>query len=706
MADRTTIDFETRSAVKLKVRGVAIYAMHESTVALCLAYRTPAGLKQWIWDGSDKPEMPHDLRRLVEDGFEFHAFNAAFERYVWEHVCVNKWGWSPVPLSRWRCTLAIAANANQPQSLEKLSSRLQLKQKKMKEGKTLIAQLTEPLNYAKAKKVGLVVPKGELQFYPWSETDNFCRQFLDYNKVDVIAEEEADAKLPEWNPAEIAVWQMDRRINERGFHIDKRLCEGAARIHKVAIAKANQMLAELTGGKVTKCTQVQRIKKWLIEEKRANLEAGKNGKPTLNEQSVNRWLSSNSVTHPEAATVLRLRLHSNSNTVTKYASALNRVGAGDRVRESVRYYGAATGRWTGSGFHPHNFKREAAPAEVWFDLVAHGDYDLLEAMSDTPGVEGVISVLKKCVRGIITAPRGRKLITSDFAGIEARVLHWLCGNEKMLKLFREDQDIYIAAACDIYDRQPADIATWNGKKWKIQKEHNEKRQVGKQAQLGLGYGMGGPKFVANMLNKENLVITEEFATKTVQAWRAANQKVVQLWADVNNAARHAAENPKTNGAPTRLVRGKLVFEFHPRNYLTIRLPSGRKLFYYKPRIRKVEGYRELYYVDGSKETGKGVNTEDEKAKLEPGEIKTYGGKLVENIVQAISRDLLVNSLQIIERAGLEPIFHVHDESVTEVEDARADEGLKVVHKAMETVPNWAIGLPLMAETKMTQRYEK
>ena len=455
--NHTTIDFETRSCIKLKKRGVAIYAMDESTHALCLAYRTPEGLQQWVWDGSDKPVMPDDLRALIEAGMEFHAFNAPFEKYIWQYVLVEKYGWLPMPDSAWRCTLAMAANANQPQGLDKLGERLKLPQRKLKEGKSLIPLLTEPLKVKKKAQTAQPI------FHEWSLDDPQCQQFLEYNKQDVVVEENADKVLPIWNPTEIKVWQMDRRINERGFYIDWELCKQAARIHAVAIQKANAIISDMTEGAVTACTQVARIKKWI------NIVRGVNFGDTLNETFVTRWLEQNPAADSGVLKILRLRLASNSNTATKYASALTRVCRDSRVRESVRYYGAATGRWTGSGFHPHNFKREAAPDEFWFDLIKYGDYDVLEGMCDPPDVEGVVDLLKQCVRGIITAPIGQSLITSDFAGIEARVLHWLCGNERMLQLFRDDQDIYISAACDIYGVQPEDIAIWNGHKWKIKR---------------------------------------------------------------------------------------------------------------------------------------------------------------------------------------------------------------------------------------------
>lgn len=684
---KTTIDFETRSHVDLKKRGVAIYAMHPSTDALCLAYKTPAGMRQWVWDPDDINPIPEDLLRLIEAG-EVHAFNAPFERYIWQYVMVRKHGWPDIPLERYRCTLAKAAHANQPQSLDKLGERLGLgpEAQKNKQGKDLIRLISVPKK--PKKKKGQSAPTG-LEFYPWSERDQKCNEYLDYNRQDVVAEDAADEVLPEWTPAEIAIWQMDRRINERGFYIDQALCRGAVAIHAEAKARANARITELTEGKVTACTQVQRIKKWIEEDQRVNLG------PSLDEDHINIWLRKNPAmkTSPTAQ-VLRLRLAVNSNAVAKFNTALMRVCEDGRVRESLRYYKAATGRWAGSGFHPHTLNRDATEEEAHFEILTRGDYDECEMVHGTDlETEGTIGLMKQCVRGIITAPPGHKLVVSDFAGIEARFLQWLVGNKQKIQMFLEDQDVYIAAACDIYKCKPEDIATWTGKKWKIKDDEKLKRQLGKVAELALGYGMGAAKFMVYAEN-QNIDVDAEFAEEIVTTWRSANPLVTSLWAQVNRHAQHVTNNKFTNGAPTRTRLGRIEFGYDMRKYLYIRLPSGRRLYYFQPHMLEENGWKELHYLDGSKQDKKYAS------------VKTYGGKLVENIVQAGSRDLLCHSAQLIDRAGFRIIFTVHDEVVVECEDERVDECKRVVHTAMSTVPKWATGLPLSAETKVSQRYGK
>lgn len=684
---KVTLDFETRSFIDLKKRGVAIYAMDPSTDALCLAYKTPAGMRQWVWDPDDINPIPEDLLRLIEAG-EIHAFNAPFERYIWRYVMVRKHGWPDIPLERYRCTLAKAAHANQPQSLDKLGERLGLgaEAQKDKKGKDLIRLISVPKKLKKKK--GQPAPTG-VEFYPWEDMDERCLEYLDYNRQDVVAEDAADEVLPEWSASEIAIWQLDRKINERGFYIDRALCRGAVAIHAEAKARANARIAELTGGKVTACTQVLRIKQWILNDQQVNIGE------SLDEDHINIWLRKNPAmkTSPTAQ-VLRLRLAVNSNAVAKFNTALTRVCEDGRVRESLRYYKAATGRWAGSGFHPHTLNRDATEEESHFETLTRGDYDECEMVHGTDlETEGTIGLMKQCVRGIITAPPGHKLVVSDFAGIEARFLQWLVGNKQKIQMFVEDQDVYIAAACDIYKCKPEDIATWNGKKWKIKDDEKLKRQLGKVAELALGYGMGANKFMV-YAEQQNIDVDADFAEEIVSSWRSANPLVISLWAQVNRHAQHICNNKFTNGAPTRTRLGRLEFGYDVRKYMYIKLPSGRKLYYFQPHMVEDGGWKEIHYLDGSKKDKKYAS------------VKTYGGKLVENIVQAGSRDLLCHSAQLIDRAGLQIIFTVHDEIVVEVKDSRVEEARSIVHNAMSTVPKWATGLPLSAETKVSQRYGK
>lgn len=715
--NRVTVDFETRSLVNLLLANVSIYARHPSTHALCLAYKQPAKPEpgQWwlnLFGPMRQPIDDHGCPALIVEAirnrWEFHAHNAAFERYIWHHVCHKRYGWPDIPLELWHCTAGKAAHANMPRSLGKLCVRLGMGDKgKDKDGDRLIKLLSVP-----QKMTAKRVKAGKTE---WEDDHKEHAAFRAYNRQDVIAEEGADEKLPDWPEEERRIWIMDRRINERGIPFDRRLCLGAMEIHKEVIRRANVTMANITGNDVTACTQVQRLGNWVYNQLEplgvSDFPATPDGKLQLGEVGVSEWIKQHDEDPALAHVIeaLRLRLDAGSATVKKYEAAIDTADTDDRIRETMLYYGAPTGRWAGRGFQPHNFKRAAVPGEEYMQAIASGQYDLCEMLYDSvldekdKPLKSVMALLKACVRGIIKAPAGKKFIISDFSGIEARVLAWVAGSDKKCQLFRDNQDPYIAAACDIFGVKVEEIADWDEKKkcWKIKKEHKDKRQIGKVAELGLGYGMGDKKYVGSVFAMTGMKIKLEFATMVVNKWRAANPEITRLWSQVGKAAMHVVRSKKIDArgraSGTAVQLGCLQFRIHPKDFLTIRLPSGRDLFYYQARIGESKdfgGEPELQYKDGSK--------------AEVGSLwqKTYGGKLVENIVQAISRDLLVHSMHLIE--GDYPdnlILTVHDETVTEV-DAEDNDAKDYIHKCMTTLPPWATGLPLGAETHAVLRYTK
>jgi DNA polymerase len=450
------------------------------------------------------------------------------------------------------------------------------------------------------------------------------------------------------------------------------------------VERINARLAWITDGAVTAYSQVAKMSGWVNE--RVNFGS------SLAEGLVEEYLAVAKDAPPDVIEVLNLRLEGASAAVKKYVAAVNLADADDRIRESTKYYGAATGRWSGAGIQPHNMKRSKTPDESYYQAIATGDYDLCALLWDNP-----IDLLKKSVRGIICAPPGRKLVVSDFANIEARVLAWLAGQESMLKTFRASQDVYIASACEIFGYPPADIADWDGHKWKIKAKHSingvkcsDMRQLGKGCVLGLGYGMGAAKFAANVRIQQGLDLDPEFVEGVVKAWRTTNSAITRLWANLNNACIRAIQS---KGQGFRV--GKLLAYWHKRGYLCIRLPSGRDLFYYQAKLGPPNqwGNPEIMYLDGSKGNAKNAWT------------KTYGGKLAENVTQAVSRDPLVHSMQLIDRGGFDLVLHVHDESVSEV-DAGDQDAKPFIHNAMQTLPPWAEGLPLEAETYESRRYTK
>jgi DNA polymerase len=491
------------------------------------------------------------------------------------------------------------------------------------------------------------------------------------------------------------LWLLDLAINRRGIPVDLDLCRGAIKVYETEVENAYRRLEQVTNSEATKTTQVKRIKDWV--NKRVNFGE------SLGAEEIETWLALNPEAPEEVREVLELRQLAGGTAVGKYKAALNFAQLDDRVRDQILYYGATTtGRWSGKGLQPHNFKREKTLDDTFIDAIKTGDHATVEALGELDG-KTTFDVLKGCLRGIICAPKGKKLLFSDFAGIESRVLNWLCRNEVKLELFRKGQDAYIHTALDVYDTDYETIADWNGKKWKIKKDHGEKRQIGKACELGLGYGMGWKTFQVNAA-KAGSMLDDAFSNEVVNKWRAANPEIPEFWYRIEKACKFVIWNKKKKAD----VNGLKVF-WDPRGYLCIQLPSGRCLRYYNAQVHKdrapnlktdadgnpVELRDQIFYLDGGKF---GHHANDHR-------ISTYGGKLCENIVQAISRDLLVNSMLIIDAAGIPIIFHVHDEVVTEV-DEDDNESFHVVHKAMETIPSWAAGLPLEAETQESRRFTK
>jgi DNA polymerase len=729
-------DFETRSRAPFgKVKnnvGLWNYANHDSTLPMMLAYGTPEQAKkghinQWVYDFVERPTIPkcpaYWYDYVQDDSVIFHAHNAAFEQAIYNHICVKRWGWPKILLQRWRCTMAKASAANQPKALGELVKRLGLlaDAQKDKRGKELIDMLSTPTKGQKSarrarkdtdgnvikhevltktgKTVNRIVydpnkrsiayaesqgwdvfdlPDKPGQYF-FREDPNLIKEFCEYNRQDVIAEVMADAALPPWREDEKELWLLDQEINQRGIPIDRQFCYGALSIYEKELDHANARISEITDGAVDKCSEPKKILAWLNDIKKVNFG------DSLNKDVVAEWLDKDDL-DPTVREVLELRVLAGGTAVAKYEAASRLAGSDDIAYDQLLYHSASTGRWGGRGIQPHNMKRSAILDDAFIEAITMGDHDLLTAFSSMEGFKPM-DAIKQCVRGIIKAPEGEAFVVSDFAGIEARVLHWLVGNEPMLDLFRKGQDTYIHAALDIYGCKPEEIANWDNDKgkWKIKKEHSEKRDIGKSAQLGLGYGMGWRTFQANG-KKAGQRLEDDFAEKVVRIWREANYPVTEFWRNLEKACK-------------RTIRGRALVKFGKllvwcrNNYLGIRLPSGRNLFYYNPSI---DDDGRILYHDGGK-TGPAY---------QGGKIDTYGAKTTENVVQGIARDLLVYSMFLIKKAGLKIIFHVHDEAVVKAKLLDIEQVRNIVHSCMSSLPAWAESLPLECETQVVTRYTK
>jgi len=628
-----------------------------------------------------------------------------------------------------------------------------------------VVKYKNPLSRQYLEEVGietfeLTTDDGNVFSYFFNEDPELMEEYRSYNLQDIIAEAKVDKTLPAMTEMNRETWLLDRKINNRGIPIDLDLCRGAMEVYAVESVAYDEELKELTKseehpkGYIDKPTQSKRIVTWLNEfldwksmyPSKPSPKTGKIGDGSLAQPIIPDfiaiykdrphawgelpWCVPDDVVPyimPKILRVLDIRDIAGGTAVSKYNGAINWQNGDHRAREQLLVFGASTARWTGKGIQPHNMIRKATLDDTFIEAVTSGSHSLVESMGQLEALDdedgkpmSVIDVLKGCARGLIMAPDGKKLVVSDFAGIESRVLNWLCGNEYKLDLFRRKEDTYIHAAVPIYFNAPPgtveyneafeSITEWSDKKQKrlILKTHKDKRQIGKGCELGLGYGMGASTFRVNAIKAGN-EMTEAFAADVVQKWRAASPEIPDFWYGLEKACKAVILNERErqkckSNPPKALVKEvcKIKVGWHPRGYLCLKLPSGRFLYYYGATLAKdrapnaMDDSRKIFYWDQTK-TGHAANR---------GKISTYSGKLVENVVQAVARDLLDYAMKLIDRAGLKLIFHVHDEAVVEAAEDDDDQAFDIVHAAMETLPPWAEGLPLEAESYQARRYTK
>jgi DNA polymerase len=699
--------------------GAVKYASHYSTFPFLLAYTLTDNdykiIKEYQWridpgsyvpGNAIHPKCPGHLAEYVADSsIQFHAANAGFEISIWHWVCVLRWGWPAVLDERWHDTLAKAACANMPRGLDNLCRRLGLDGKlRSADGEKLTDLLCVPQRAVQARKYGKgheragetrtdslsYLKEHGIQTFTWDRHPDWqcywrndresLDQFAEYNRQDVRIEIEADKLLPDMPLYEQKVWQLDLQINRRGIPVDVALCRGALSVYEHARRLFDEKIAEICYDenvppkkRVQKCTQRQRIVDWIND--RVNFGE------SLSDEKMTTWLKGYDANKGKSGTwwdgepedlakvkqVIELRQAAGGTAVSKYKAALDYVGQDGRCRGQLLYHGAGPGRWTGKGIQPHNFLRKPILEPCFFDAITRGNYNELAQMGELFGTQDVIDALKRCVRGVIRAPSGKKLVVSDFAGIEARVLQWLAKNEEALQLFRDGEDVYKHAAAKIFD---CSVDNVNG----------DKRTLGKVSTLALGYGQGAERFVSTCEDMFGIPMDLAFAQEIVAKWRATNPKVVALWRRIERACQGVIRDKRVRAA----IDDRFVIDWDRRGYLRIRLPSGRHLWYYKANI--VDG--RIEYLDGTKNRA-----------------ETYGAKIVENVTQATARDLLVHSMFLANAAGLPIVAHVHDEIVAEV-DVDDENAAASLHKCMTSSPSWAEGLPIDAETHESVRFTK
>lgn len=703
---RATIDFETRSECELKKHGSWRYSLDETTEILCLAFRLPYWKKgrTALWH----PAFPHlaiypspqnwkDLQELfkwIEAGGLVEAHNAWFERGVWANEMVGR-GAPPIPHRQWRCSAAKGAAHSLPRGLGDMAFVLDVDEQKDEEGESVMKKLTKPRKPKKAdirdwarkhapcdtckgvgktqefKKNGepklklsrCAVCRGyghidtDLPPMPtlWLESNDLFNELFDYCRQDVLAEEASSEAIPDLSPNETELYLLDQAINERGFQLDPRYVTIALRLISAEVKLLNGELFELTEGKVERATQRERMKAWFAER---GLELENTQAATIEEA-----LEVDDLT-PEVRRGLELMQLLGKSSTSKYITMKRWMCPDSRVRGGLLFHGAGTGRWSGAGVQPHNFVKGKVKdmATLWSVLEKGTREEIIDLYGD------VMTALSNALRGAITCAEGNRLYVADYNAIEARVVLWVAEDEKHLGIFRRGEDIYLDMASSIYGRVCAD-------------NPSPERDLGKIAVLGLGFQMGWKKF-RNTCAKFKIVIDDDMAQRVVTAYRDKFWRVKKLWKTVEDAAIEAVRNP---GEVINAGKTDWVVE---GDFLYCILPSGRKLAYPEPKVQmKQTSWGDL------KETltFKGVNPKTRQWQR----MSAYGGLLVENIVQAIARDLMAEAMLRCELSGTYlPVLSVHDELIAE---AKEDEGsVKEFEGIMTLLPTWAEGLPVAA----------
>lgn len=639
-----SIDIETFSSVNLVKSGVYKYAESEDFEILLFAYSVDDGQTQ-IVDLAQGEIIPEEiLAALQDENIIKWAFNANFER-----ICLSRYlGVKYLSPVSWRCTMVWSAYLGLPLSLETVGKVLGLNKQKHSEGKDLIRYFCVPCAPTKANV-------GRTRNLPRHALDKW-EQFKTYNIRDVDTEREIQEKLSKF-PVPDFVWkeyQLDQAINDRGIKVDMDFVAQAIKLDSVI---RNQLMLDMQ--QITTLenpNSVQQLKGWL-EEQGVEMES-------LGKQAVKELVKT---TQGEVAEALSIRLKLAKSSIKKYQAMVDVAGNDHRCRGMFQFMGAnRTGRFSGRNIQLQNLPRNYLPElDIVRALVKEDDHQTMTMLYDD-----VPDVLSQLIRTAFIPKEGCRFFVADFSAIEARVIAWLAGETWREELFQQGGDIYCMSASQMFG-VPVEKHGVNG----------ELRQKGKIAELACGYG--GSVGALKAMGALSMGLAEEELQPLVTAWRESNPNITALWWAVDKAVKeciHKRMTTKTHGIQFTYQSGML----------RITLPSGRKLTYVKPKL-------ELNKFGGESVTYEGIGTAKKWERIE-----SYGPKFVENIVQAISRDILVVAMQrLSERYDI--VAHVHDEVIIE---APASTPLDEICKEMSRVQIWAQGLVLNADGYVCDFYKK
>ena len=641
------IDFETRSTVDIWETGAWIYSAHPDTHVHCVAIAIDDGEVHVGTDFSKLADLAADQDTI------FVAHNAFFEQCIWKNIMVKKYGLPGIPIQRWRCTMAKACAYGLPKALEKAAEAIGVSNKKDKVGRQIMLRMAKPLK------------KGTKDY---DEDAEHLKLLYEYCRQDVRVERDLDNALPDLSDIEQEIWFYDQLINTRGLHVDMPTVRKFIKILEQKTDALNKELVSITDGAVTKGTQVQSMLSYL--------NSGGANMTSLNKQSVRDAIKEGKLTAQQLQ-VLRLRQQLGKSSLAKYKKLVEAVDSEGVLRDCFVYHSASTDRWGGKLVQLQNLPKgtKVDTDGAIADINKYG-YPAVEMMY--PGK--LMEVLSACIRGLFVPSAGHEMYVVDYGAIEARVVMWLAGEEQGLREFEatdrgSDEDIYVKMAQRIYNNPGL-----------TKKTNGAERQLGKQAILGCGYGMGATKFRATCAGY-GIDISDPDASRIVDLYRTTYYNVKNYWYDTERTMMSAFDEPNT----PHFHRGVGWIYRPDRDAIFCKLPSGRILTYLSPKIENNKFDRPgMTFM--TEVTSQWVRRD------------TYGGLLVENITQAVARDLMAYSIPRLEVAGFPTLMHTHDEIVSErpTGEAKIQEMIKI----MCDTPDWANGCPIVAEGFITQRYKK
>ena len=655
-----SIDIETFSSNDLSKCGVYKYVEAADFDILLFGYAVDGG-EVVVVDLAAGEKIPEDIIAvLADENITKWAFNSNFER-----ICLSKWLRRNYPEyfssysvagdtvgnylnpRGWKCSMIWSAFMGLPLSLAGVGAVLGLEEQKLKEGKDLIRYFCVPCKATKSNG-------GRTRNFPEHDADKW-NLFKFYNQRDVEVEQSIQKKLVKY-PVPDFVWEefwLDQEINDRGIQLDLTMVENAIALNEISKEKLSTLMREITD--LDNPNSVVQMKVWLSEQGIETESLGKKDVAKLMDE-----------VDGDVKNALQLRQQLAKSSVKKYQAMQNAVCADGRARGMFQFYGAnRSGRWAGRIIQLQNLpQNHMEDLEQARGLVKNGDYEALFMLYDS-----VPNVLSELIRTAFVAREGNKFAVADFSAIEARVLSWLAGETWRTQVFVNNGDIYCASASAMF-----------GVPVEKHGQNAHLRQKGKIAELALGYG--GSVGALKSMGSIEMGVTEEELQPLVDSWRAANPNIVKFWWSVDRAVKTAVKQKKQAD-----VNG--IRFFYQSGMLFIQLPSGRRLAYVKPRMG-------LNRFDSESVTYEGVGGTKKWERIE-----SYGPKFVENIVQAISRDILCYAMKTLSHCMI--CAHVHDELIIE---CREDVSLDAICEQMGRTPPWAEGLVLCADGYCTHFYKK